>query len=61
MVFFFPIYFALQAGGWTQVYGKTELSFAIIRGASHTAPSTQPARSFSLFKAFLAGKPLPNA
>ncbi|XP_065629573.1 serine carboxypeptidase-like 45 isoform X2 [Quercus suber] len=49
-----------QVGGWTQVYGKTQLSFAIIRGASHTAPSTQPARSFSLFKAFLAGKPLPN-
>ncbi|KAK9987105.1 hypothetical protein SO802_032056 [Lithocarpus litseifolius] len=50
-----------QVGGWTQVYGKTQLSFAIIRGASHTAPSTQPARSFSSFKAFLAGKPLPNA
>uniref|UniRef100_A0A7N2M1P0 Carboxypeptidase n=1 Tax=Quercus lobata TaxID=97700 RepID=A0A7N2M1P0_QUELO len=50
-----------QVGGWTQVYGKTQLSFASIRGASHTAPSTQPARSFSLFKAFLAGKPLPNA
>uniref|UniRef100_A0A2N9HKJ6 Carboxypeptidase n=1 Tax=Fagus sylvatica TaxID=28930 RepID=A0A2N9HKJ6_FAGSY len=50
-----------QVGGWTQVYGKNQLSFASIRGASHTAPSTQPARSFSLFKAFLAGKPLPNA
>ena len=55
------IYFSLQVGGWTQVYGKTQLSFASIRGASHTAPSTQPARSFSLFKALLAGKPLPNA
>uniref|UniRef100_A0A7N2M3C9 Serine carboxypeptidase n=1 Tax=Quercus lobata TaxID=97700 RepID=A0A7N2M3C9_QUELO len=50
-----------QVGGWTQVYGETQLSFAIIRGASHTAPSTQPARSFSLFKAFLAEEPLPNA
>ncbi|XP_050245225.1 serine carboxypeptidase-like 45 isoform X2 [Quercus robur] len=50
-----------QVGGWTQVYGETQLSFAIIRGASHTAPATQPARSFSLFKAFLAGEPLPNA
>ncbi|XP_030925980.1 serine carboxypeptidase-like 45 isoform X2 [Quercus lobata] len=50
-----------QVGGWTQVYGETQLSFAIIRGASHTAPTTQPARSFSLFKAFLAGEPLPNA
>ena len=27
----------------------------------HTAPATQPARSFSLFKAFLTGKPLPKA
>jgi len=50
-----------QVGGWTQVYGNNQLSFASIRGASHTAPSTQPARSFSLFKAFLSGKPLPNA
>jgi len=41
-----------QVGGWTQVYGNNQLSFASIRGASHTAPSTQPARSFSLFKHF---------
>ncbi|GMY19565.1 serine carboxypeptidase-like 45 isoform X2 [Fagus crenata] len=50
-----------QVGGWTQIYGKTQLSFASIRGGSHFAPLTQPARSFLLFKAFLAGKPLPNA
>ncbi|GLT88069.1 hypothetical protein SLE2022_061110 [Rubroshorea leprosula] len=48
-----------QVGGWTQVYGDI-LSYAIIRGASHTAPSTQPGRSLTLFKAFLAGKPLPD-
>ena len=59
MVFFFLIYFFLQVGGWTQVYGNNQLSFASIRGASHTAPATQPARSLLLFKAFLDGKPLP--
>ncbi|GKV45210.1 hypothetical protein SLEP1_g52318 [Rubroshorea leprosula] len=48
-----------QVGGWTQVYGDI-LSYAIIRGASHTAPATQPERSLTLFKAFLAGKPLPE-
>nr|POE65522.1 serine carboxypeptidase-like 45 [Quercus suber] len=50
-----------QVGGWTQVDGDNQLSFASIRGASNRAPATQPARSFSLFKAFLTGKPLPNA
>ena len=54
------IYFFLQVGGWTQVYGNTQLSFASIRGASHEAPATQPKRSLVLFKAFLAGKPLPK-
>uniref|UniRef100_A0A6N2JZU1 Uncharacterized protein n=1 Tax=Salix viminalis TaxID=40686 RepID=A0A6N2JZU1_SALVM len=49
-----------QVGGWTQVYGDN-LSFATIRGASHTAPSTQPKRSLLLFKAFLENKPLPTA
>ncbi|KAH8506725.1 hypothetical protein H0E87_013503 [Populus deltoides] len=49
-----------QVGGWTQVYGDN-LSFATIRGASHTAPSTQPKRSLLLFKAFLEKKPLPTA
>lgn len=48
-----------QVGGWTQVYGDI-LSYAIIRGASHTAPATQPERSLTLFKSFLAGKPLPE-
>ncbi|KAL5546696.1 hypothetical protein UlMin_006383 [Ulmus minor] len=47
-----------QVGGWTQVYGD-HLSFATIRGASHGTPTTQPARSFLLFKSFLSGKPLP--
>ncbi|XP_057949112.1 serine carboxypeptidase-like 45 isoform X2 [Malania oleifera] len=49
-----------QVGGWTQVYGDI-LSFATIRGASHEAPFSQPERSLVLFKAFLEGRPLPEA
>ncbi|XP_042500625.1 serine carboxypeptidase-like 45 isoform X1 [Macadamia integrifolia] len=49
-----------QVGGWTQVYGNI-LSFATIRGASHEAPFSQPERSLVLFKAFLDGRPLPEA
>ncbi|KAI4300907.1 hypothetical protein L6164_034234 [Bauhinia variegata] len=49
-----------QVGGWTQVYGD-RLTYATIRGASHSTPTTQPKRSFVLFKAFLLGKPLPKS
>ncbi|RVW29217.1 Serine carboxypeptidase-like 45 [Vitis vinifera] len=49
-----------QVGGWTQVYGNI-LSFATIRGASHEAPFSQPERSLVLFRAFLGGRPLPQA
>ncbi|TYJ43663.1 hypothetical protein E1A91_A03G168000v1 [Gossypium mustelinum] len=49
-----------QVGGWTQAYGNI-LSFATIRGASHEAPFSQPERSLVLFKAFLEGRPLPEA
>ncbi|XVE60954.1 hypothetical protein DITRI_Ditri06bG0002300 [Diplodiscus trichospermus] len=55
-----PWFEGKQVGGWTQVYGHI-LSFATIRGASHTAPASQPQRSMALFKAVLAGKPLPEA
>ncbi|WRX23904.1 Peptidase S10 [Theobroma cacao] len=55
-----PWFEGKQVGGWTQVYGDI-LSFATIRGASHTAPASQPERSLALFKAVLAGKPLPEA
>lgn len=48
-----------QVGGWTQVYGDI-LSFATIRGASHTTTLTQPERSLALFTAFLKGQPLPE-
>ncbi|XP_057485568.1 serine carboxypeptidase-like 45 isoform X2 [Actinidia eriantha] len=57
----YRVWFAgMQVGGWTQVYGDI-LSFATIRGASHEAPFSQPARSLVLFKAFLEGRPLPEA
>ncbi|KAL1338384.1 hypothetical protein AAHE18_10G206700 [Arachis hypogaea] len=48
-----------QVAGWTQEYGKI-LSYATIRGASHEAPFSQPARSLVLLQAFLQGKPLSN-
>ncbi|XP_056177486.1 serine carboxypeptidase-like 45 isoform X3 [Syzygium oleosum] len=47
-----------QVAGYTQEYSK--LSFATIRGASHTAPATQPERSMQLFTSFLKGKSLPT-
>ncbi|XP_062184138.1 serine carboxypeptidase-like 45 isoform X2 [Phragmites australis] len=50
-----------QVGGWTQVFGGGALSFATVRGASHEAPFSQPERSFGLFRAFLAGRPLPES
>ncbi|KAL3500964.1 hypothetical protein ACH5RR_035413 [Cinchona calisaya] len=50
----------MQVGGWTQVYGNV-LSFATVRGASHEAPFSQPERSLVLFKAFVEGRPLPEA
>ncbi|CAA3022035.1 serine carboxypeptidase-like 45 [Olea europaea var. sylvestris] len=57
----YRVWFAgMQVGGWTQVYGNI-LSFATIRGASHEAPFSQPGRSLVLFKAFLEGRPLPEA
>ncbi|XP_010055737.2 LOW QUALITY PROTEIN: serine carboxypeptidase-like 45 [Eucalyptus grandis] len=47
-----------QVAGYTQEYGK--LAFATIKGASHTAPATQPERSLQLFTSFLKGKSLPT-
>ncbi|XP_039155229.1 serine carboxypeptidase-like 45 [Eucalyptus grandis] len=47
-----------QVAGYTQEYGK--LAFATIKGASHTAPATQPERSLQLFTPFLKGKSLPT-
>ncbi|XP_042484113.1 serine carboxypeptidase-like 45 isoform X2 [Macadamia integrifolia] len=57
----YRVWFAQKkVGGWTQLYGDI-LSFATIRGASHTAPFSQPERALVLFNAFLEGKPLPTA
>ncbi|KAJ1436040.1 Serine carboxypeptidase, serine active site [Sesbania bispinosa] len=50
-----------QVGGWTQVYGDHDLTYATIRGASHSTPTTQPKKSFVLFDSFLRGKRLPKA
>ncbi|KAJ8760036.1 hypothetical protein K2173_010892 [Erythroxylum novogranatense] len=50
-----------QIGGWTQTYGGGKLTFATIRGAGHLAPYTSPRRSLAFFKAFISGKPLPEA
>lgn len=48
-----------QVGGWTEVYGDN-LAYATVRGASHEAPFSQPARCLVLFSSFLDGKPLPS-
>ncbi|KAF0924928.1 hypothetical protein E2562_015002 [Oryza meyeriana var. granulata] len=50
-----------QVGGWTQAFGGGALAFATVRGASHEAPFSQPERSLVLFRAFLAGRPLPDS
>ncbi|KAL3755107.1 hypothetical protein ACJRO7_002213 [Eucalyptus globulus] len=49
----------LVVAGWTPVYGDI-WSYATIRGASHEAPFSQPARSLVLFSSFLGGRPLPE-
>ncbi|AES65468.1 serine carboxypeptidase-like protein [Medicago truncatula] len=43
--------------GWTETYGDI-LTFTIIRGAGHAAPTSQPRRSLRLFKSFIEAKPL---
>ncbi|XP_071722917.1 serine carboxypeptidase-like 45 [Rutidosis leptorrhynchoides] len=49
-----------QVGGWTEVYGDNELSFATIRGGSHTPAENQPERLLVLFQAFVSGNVLPS-
>ena len=60
-VLFSRYIFFIQVGGWTQVYGNIQLSFACVRGATPKVLVAQPARSLVLFKAFLVGKPLQEA
>ncbi|KAJ7555078.1 hypothetical protein O6H91_05G021400 [Diphasiastrum complanatum] len=45
-----------QVGGWTQIYEG--LTFITVRGAGHMVPSIKPAEAVSIFRSFLAGKPL---
>ncbi|KAF5737626.1 serine carboxypeptidase-like 45 [Tripterygium wilfordii] len=49
-----------QVAGWTQSYDDGLLTFATIRKGNHQAPYNQPARSLTLFEAYLAGKPPPE-
>lgn len=54
------IYTCMQVGGWSEVYGDNVITYATIRGASHSTPTSQPQRSFLLFRSFLHNKPLPS-
>lgn len=47
-----------EVGGYTVIYKG--LTFATVRGAGHEVPEFQPSRALTLFKSFLAGKPLPT-
>nr|ABR16596.1 unknown [Picea sitchensis] len=47
-----------EVGGYTVIYKG--LTFATVRGAGHEVPAFQPSRALTLFKSFLAGKPLPG-
>ena len=46
----------MQTGGWVTVYDA--LTFSTIRGAGHTCPSYEPARSLHLFTKFMRNEPL---
>lgn len=47
-----------EVGGYTVIYKG--LTFATVRGAGHQVPEFQPSRALTLFRSFLAGKPLPT-
>lgn len=56
-----------QVGGWAQSFGgvkngknATYLTYATVRGAAHEVPFTSPSQALTLFRAFLAGSPLPT-
>eukprot|EP01018_Ginkgo_biloba_P005865 Gb_20820 [translate_table: standard] len=48
-----------EVGGYSVIYEG--LTFATVRGAGHEVPSYQPARSLTMAKFFLGGKPLPTS
>ncbi|KAL2631401.1 hypothetical protein R1flu_016087 [Riccia fluitans] len=53
----YPWNHSSQVGGYSEVY--KELTYTTVRDAGHFVPYSQPGRALSLFKHFLAGKPLP--
>ncbi|KAL5724992.1 hypothetical protein ACHQM5_008189 [Ranunculus cassubicifolius] len=61
-----PWYDKKQVGGWSQSFmglqeGKNvTLTYATVRGAAHEVPFTSPSQALTLFRAFLAGSPLPG-
>ncbi|PIA27944.1 hypothetical protein AQUCO_07400052v1 [Aquilegia coerulea] len=62
-----PWYNKKQIGGWAQSFGLvtdgknvTYLTYATVRGAAHEVPFTSPSQALTLFRAFLAGSPLPS-
>ncbi|CAM6128269.1 unnamed protein product [Calypogeia fissa] len=48
-----------QVGGWTVSWNGGSVVYSTVRGASHMAPATQPARALVLITSFLAGDMTP--
>ncbi|XP_020685834.1 serine carboxypeptidase-like 18 [Dendrobium catenatum] len=46
-----------QVAGYTELY-SVNLTYATVKGGSHTAPSNKPKQCFALFERWLSGKPL---
>jgi carboxypeptidase C (cathepsin A) len=49
----------LQVGGYVQQYAGG-FTFASVRGAGHTVPTSQPKLALELFMSFLANQNLPS-
>ncbi|KAL1368533.1 hypothetical protein AAHE18_02G128300 [Arachis hypogaea] len=52
-----PWYLNDQVAGYTRTYSN-QMTFATIRGGSHTAPDTKPDESFAMFLRWISNKPL---
>ncbi|KAK8936733.1 Serine carboxypeptidase-like 18 [Platanthera zijinensis] len=46
-----------QVAGYTEMYANN-LTFATVKGGSHTAPNNYPKECFSMFERWISGKPL---
>ncbi|KAL8172086.1 hypothetical protein V2J09_023890 [Rumex salicifolius] len=55
----YPWYTGGEVGGFAVEYDKN-LTLVTVRGAGHFVPSYQPARAFTLFSCFIAGKLPPS-